>query len=137
MAKPLWIGVILIAIHFIAEAHGFIWDFWPQIDDVKLDLFWSSSFKMKLSLHWWLKDLGDDAFMIVVFYLMARIAYQYSIKLYFICLIYMLYHIADALCFMYNYKQDRAVYWALFYSSALAVLILIWPNEKIKMHSVQ
>lgn len=129
------VGILLIIAHVLTEVHGFAWDLWPEINAINLDLFWSSSFKLKISLHWWIKYLCDDFFIVICFFVMAKISYQYSVRIYMICLVYFLYHIADSICFMYNYKQDRTIYSILLYCSIASTLILISPEKK--MHLVK
>jgi len=123
------VGVVLIAGHILSEVHGFIWDIYPQIETIKMDLFWSRSFRMLLPVQWYIKTLFDDTLYILILYAFAKSVIERSVKLYMICIIFMLYHAADMICFMYNYKQDRLIYWALVWCSTASVLVLILPRE--------
>lgn len=123
------LGFVLIGAHILTEVHGFIYDVFPKINEMNVDLFWSKDFKLKLNLHWYIKMLSDDLFVVICFYVMAKIAAQYSFKLFLICGIYMMYHVIDAFCFMYNYKQTTEIYYALVLCSSAATLILITPSK--------
>lgn len=124
-----WLGFILIGAHAMSETHGVLYDIWPEIDIKKVDLFWSSSYKYAISIHWYIKMLFDDLFVVVCFYVMAKIAAQYSFKLFAICSVYMVYHIVDVICFLYNYKQTTEIYYALVICSSVSTIVLITPNK--------
>lgn len=130
-------GLFLIVGHFMTELHAFLFKLFPQINTIKKDLFWSRDYhNTDVSIQWFLKMLLDDSLYVVILYLMARIALEFSVKLYLICIVYMLYHVADMINFMYNYKQDWNNYLALLYFSTFATLILIAPHNE-NMHIVK
>ncbi len=130
------VGILFIVGHIMTETHGFLYHFYPKSETIYLDLFWSSSFKLKLNVLWYFKTFFDDGLLVLILYSVARMVYERSIKLYMIAIIYMLYHIVDIFCFMYNYKQTWEIYWALLYASTAATLILIIPHRE-KMHSIK
>lgn len=130
-------AILLIAGHIMTELHGFAFRLWPEINSLKVDLFWSSTYHNKeVSVQWYIKMLLDDFLYVILLFVMAKIALEYSVKLYLICIIYMLYHVADILNFMYNYKQSWNNYLALLYFSTAATVILILPARE-KMHLVK
>jgi hypothetical protein len=57
--------------------------------------------------------------------LTARIAYKVSYPLFLIASVYFLYHVADMLLFMYNYKQTGAIYFVLALVSTVSVILLL------------
>ena len=128
------VGVVFILGHLLSEVHGFLWDLYPEIETVKVDLFWSSKFHMQLQIQWYIKTLFDDFLYVLILFAFAKSVLERSVKLYMICIVFMIYHMADIFCFMYNYKQDRLIYWALGWCSTAATVILILPQEnKMKM----
>jgi hypothetical protein len=124
------LGIILIVGHLLTEVHGIIYDIYPKINTINLDLFWKKNFHFDLSLHWWIKDLCDSMLLIIVFFVMAKIAYQYSYTLFLISVIYMIYHVIDLCLFMYNYKQTKEIYWVLLAATIASTGLLIFHKRK-------
>jgi hypothetical protein len=129
-------GLTMIFAFILSELHGFIRDFWPGIDNVKVDLFWSPWYKLQIHAQTYIKTILDDLQKAVIFYAFARVVIDRSIKLYFICCIYIYYELGEMICFMWDYKDNRLIYWLLTGCSTIATLILIFPHKQ-SMKSVK
>lgn len=114
--------------------HGFIWDVYHDIEKIKLNLFWSKDCDVQLHAQTYIKTIFDDFLCVLIFYAFAKMSLERSMKVYMISVVWMLYHIADIFCFLWNYKQDRLIYLALTWCMVGTTIILILPKEnKMKM----
>lgn len=128
------IGCSLMIGHILAELHGYMGDIWHDMNKIMVDWFWSPYFKMQLSIQWFVKTWFDDALYIFILYAFAKTVIDRSMKAYLIICMWMLYHLADMVCFMWDYKQSRYIYSALLWCCVFSTFFLILPKEnKMKM----
>lgn len=117
--------VLLITGHLLTEAASIASMISPALMEQKVNLFYTGGFEME---RWWyVKMTCDDLLLVITYFCLARIAYQYSIKLFMIACVFTLYHTIDGYMFWYNYKQSHWLYWALLASVILSILLLILP----------
>lgn len=116
---------LLIGAHLLTEAASISAKLWPSVMAEKVNLFYVDGFAME---RWWyVKMTCDDLLLVVTYFVLARVAYRYSIKLFMIACVFSLYHLIDGYMFWYNYKQSHWLYWALMASVILSILLLIIP----------
>lgn len=139
-------ALCLIVVHLLSGGHSFLNRFWPKWinnDCAEIrpctcaDFFWSPWYhNTNVSSQWALKMLFDDFLYVVVCLVAARIIVHESVKLYFIFLVWMLYHVADIILFMWDYKQSEIQQPIMLYAGIAATLILLVPYKE-KMHIVK
>lgn len=119
-------SVSLIIGHVLTEAHSLVSLLFPESANMEVNWFWQK-IDFKINILWWIKLITDDLLWCIVFFVMALIAKQYSLRLYFIVSVYFFYHVIDLFLFMYNYKQTTLVYWGLLGATIISTIALIWP----------
>ncbi len=124
------LSVLLILSHALTEVHSLILFLWPETEHISIDWFWSPTYHMDLNILWYIKMSMDDICWCTTFFVMAKIAYRYSFKLFLIACIFFGYHVIDTVLFWYNYKSSYFVYYFLLGMVIISVLILILPMRK-------
>lgn len=126
------LAILLIAGHCSTEFYHIVRWIDPGYLDKNIDLFLSPSFKMELNVVYYAKFMADDVLFCISFYVIAQIAYEYSIKIFWIGWIYFLYHVVDSFLFWWNYKTGYAVYCVMLAAVVLSTIILILPIKERK-----
>jgi len=62
---------------------------------------------------WWIKYVTDSIFVIAVFFVLVRVAWNYSTRLRACALCLFGYHLIDHFMLWYNYRTGHALYWAM------------------------
>lgn len=122
-------GIALIVSHLLTEAHSILLWAWPKASTFDVHWFWSN-IDFKINILWWVKLTVDHIMQIVLYFIMAKIANQYSKKLFLIICVYFFYHFIDLLLYFYNYSQTVWVYWSLLACTIGATIILIRPIKE-------
>lgn len=131
----IWYGVLLIVGHLFTEVHSVLNAFYPKSATIKLDLFWSPSFKMDISILWFIYTIGNDLNVIITYFVLTNIAYRFSSALFFISSVFFLYHVIDIFLFCWNYKRTASVYWILLAAVIVSTIFLI-IKKKIHKTSI-
>lgn len=122
------VSVLLIVGHLLTELSSVLSIWMPEIMSRKVNLFIKDGYPME---YWWyFKFAADDFLWVITFFVLCKIAYVYSFRLFLICGVFLLYHVADAFMFWYNFKQSHWGYWGLLISIILCILFLILPIKK-------
>lgn len=131
--KVIILSVLLIIGHILTELHSFIFKVYPQTYSLEYDLFLSPSYKMKINFLWYIKMVFDNLLILIVFFVLAKIALSYSRGLFYVVVIYIFYHIADFLSFVWDYKSSHGIYWFLLACTTASVLTVIFYHyHKLK-----
>lgn len=106
--------------------------------DSELDLFFSATYKMMLSVKWYLKMGFDDLLIISTYFFFAWVAGKYSRRLLMIISIWFLYHLADLYMFWWDYKTSYWTYYSLLaFCVAQTIMLMIPVKEKSPVISMQ
>lgn len=132
------IGIALIVFHILTEVHSILRYRDQALADSELDLFFSATYKMMLSVKWYLKMGFDDLLITSTYFFFAWVAGKYSRRLLMIVSIWFLYHLADLYMFWWNYKTSYWAYYGLLaFCVAQTIVLMIPVKEKtpvISMH---
>lgn len=135
----IWYGAVLIIAHLLTEAHSVLYYFYPNVATMRLDLFFTSEpmqiygdGEPGLEFQWYLKMLSENFLLCVTYFVLANIAYRYSLLLFFIACIFFFYHLIDTFLFMYNYKKSASIYWVMLVAMSASVFMLF---IKLKVYS--
>lgn len=127
------IGLLLIIGHVLTEAYIIVWKINPNSSKIMADdFFFDKSAKPGVSVLWYMKGMADNFLYCCLCFAFAKIAYQYSRKLFLLGCVFFAYHVIDMLCFMYNYSNTRWFYLMMLGIDIVAVLFLIFTNERKK-----
>lgn len=119
------VAVILIIGHLLTEAYPFLPAAWRE---KQLDIFIKPGFHMPLNFSWYMKFMADDLLTIGVFYIMTQMAKLINRTLFYISSIFLVYHVVDAMLFIWNFKRSTEIYWVLLSCSIIAIFILLRPR---------
>jgi hypothetical protein len=122
--------LLLIFGHVLTEVASVLTRIWPEAMNQKVNLFWRGGFDMEL--YWYIKMSADDLLFTISFFVMSKIAYQYSFRLFLVCVVFFVYHLIDSLMFWYDFKTSHWFYWTMIVSVICTVMFLILPVEKIR-----
>lgn len=134
MKKQLiWISIVLLVSHLLLETSEIIERIWPSLKSMYVYPVISSSFqpewytKSGINILWWVKYNSDDIVWCISYLTMARIAFEYSFRLFLIIGLFFLYHVADTLMLWWNFKSYHWFYWIVIGIIIVSVIIIIYP----------
>lgn len=82
-----------------------------------------------IDFYWWLKYVTTDLLFCIVFFVLAKVAAQYSFKLFLIGLIWFLYHVFDFVMLLWNFKTSYWLY-AVTYVAISACIVCLFLSER-------
>jgi len=124
----IWLSIVLFISHFVTEFHSFV--FSEKLLNTNIDLFLCPSFKMELSVIWYIKMLSEIIQKIGILYVLGVVGNKVSKKFFNVSVVWMCYNIADFLSFIWNYKETSEMYWALLVASLVSVYFIIFTKDK-------
>lgn len=131
--KLIWVSIVLIVSHIILELSEIVEKIWPSLANLYIWPVRSSSFAPKwyvengINYLWWLKYNCDDAVWCISFLTMARIAYEFSFRLFLIVGLFFIYHVIDIILLWWSFKTSHWIYWVLIGIIIISVVIIIYP----------
>lgn len=126
---------ILVGAHLLTESASIMAKIWPEVLWRKANLFFTGGYEME---YWWyIKYATDDLLLVATYFVLAKVAYRYSVKLFLVATVFFAYHCIDSWMFWYNFKQSHWLYWALMATLVIALILLVIPiKEKSKYKSI-
>lgn len=94
----------------------------------KVNLF--INYDMQMERLWYIKMSGDDALFILVYIVLVLISYRYSMKLFLVSVLFLVYHLFDAFMFWYNFRTSYGIYWSMYAAVFLSSIILSWRGDR-------
>lgn len=133
------IALALILAHAGTESYMIIWKIWEESANIKALWFIdNSSVPDGLSVLWYIKYMSDDILWVTTYMCFARVAYQYSLKIFLIVSIFVLYHLLDTIMFFVNFKSSHWLYIVLLGMNAAALVLVFLPMKpKAKVVSME
>lgn len=123
-------GLLLVAAFALTEVHSIVYAVAPHLGELEVSPFIQPGFEMKVNLMWMIKMVADDFLKIVLMFVMAKTAKEYSYTLFLVSVIFFVYCFIDLFLLFWNYKQTYAVYWFLLLSSVGALFFTLMPEKK-------
>jgi hypothetical protein len=114
--------------HFIPELANILFYFYPALGTLEIQPFFGSTEKM-LAL-WYLKYLCEDILWLLVMFLLCKLAYQYSFRLFRVCCLYFAYHTFDFIMLIYNFRRSAWIYWVVVGVTLIATALIGFPERK-------
>lgn len=122
-------SILAVAMAICTEAHSFLAAKFPALEEgVKMDLFWSPSFKMDIDVLWYINMIFEALFVITILFIGASGFFRSSKKLFYVFTILLLYKIIDFFSFCWNFKQTVGMYWVLLLSATIILIIIFKRN---------
>lgn len=131
--KIIWVSIVLILSHLLLELSEIMERIWPHLATVYIKPIISSSFTPDWYVNngfnylWWVKYNCDDLVWCISFLTMARIAYEFSFRLFCIVGMFFIYHVLDIIMLWWDYKTSHWMYWLLNVIIIISVVIILYP----------
>lgn len=124
---------LLIVGHMLTELGSILYLVYrPQA--WRIDPFLDSDYEFPggegIDLYWWIKWVTDDLLWCITYFVLAKIAYQYSFRLFLIGSIFFLYHVIDHFMLWWNYKTSYWLYWIMLAAIIGTIASLFAPEKK-------
>lgn len=127
------IALLLIFGHILLEA-GALYQIYKDYETIKVKPFLSARYHWYdpegISVYHWLQMNCIEFLWCTTFFVLARVSYKYSYKLFLICCVFFLYHVVDYFLLWYDYKTSYLFYWFLNGAIIAAVGALFVPDKK-------
>lgn len=128
--KIIFICILLIVGHSLCESYGLLNVWMTKLKAVNLDLFLSPTYKKEMSLYYYIKMPCDDLLFAILCFIIGYIGKQFSIKIYYLGLLYFSYHFVDMLFFWWDFKTNHLLYWIMLAFLIMATVIIAWPIKE-------
>jgi len=107
----------------------------PQMAYIKINPWLDRSYvfygdKDGIYMLWFLKALFNELTDVATFFVIAKVAYQFSYRLFLIAWIFFGYQVFDAVMLWVNYKTSYWMYWVLNAVIIAGVVIIFLPEKK-------
>lgn len=127
--------VMLILSHVLTEASTLLYLFFPEIDQIKVNPWLDKNYVFYgdpagINLKWFIKYMTDDILLTVTFFVVAKVSYQYSYRLFLVGSTFFIYHLIDTFMLWYNYKTSDWIYWLLNAIICTSIVWLFIPERK-------
>lgn len=127
------ICILLIFGHLLLES-GALLQRYNDFRPVYIDPFLSPSYKWYdekgISAYWWIQNNCVEFLWCVTFFVLAKVAYQYSFRLFLVGCVFFLYHVIDWFMMWWDYKTSNLFYYFLNGAIILAILSLFVPEKR-------
>jgi hypothetical protein len=130
--KIIFICLLLIIGHSLCESYGLLNVWMTNLKTINFDLFISPSYKKQMSLYYYIKMPCDDMLFMLLCFIIAYIGKQFSIKIYYLGLLYFFYHFIDMIFFWWDFKTNHLLYYIMLGVLVATTGILMYPFKEAK-----
>lgn len=133
--KEKCLTLILLFGTWLTEAHSFLQHFYPETLRLEYSFWLSPSFGVfNLSVIWYIKMLFENLLIVILFFVIIKLRYGFSRKMFLIFILNAGYHAFDFISFIWNYKNNYISYWIVLAIMTISELIIIFGNQnKLKI----
>lgn len=131
--------VILLFIGLgLSEISSLIYFLWPNTAKIEFDLFLDRAYKQKLTVLWYIFELGQILNRILWAYAFCRISERISHKLHIVSVIFFWYYISQFLFYVWNRNTSFMANYFLYTAMGLIFIEMFVPNKKMaKIKSIE
>lgn len=127
------ICILLIFGHGLLES-GALLQRYNNYTPVYIDPFWSPDYKWfdqkGISFYHWVQMNCVEFLWCTTFFVLAKVAYKYSFRLFLIGCVFFIYHVIDWFMLWWDYKTSYLFYWFLNGAIVMAIVSLFAPEKK-------
>lgn len=127
------ICIMLIFGHLLLES-GALYQMYRKYEQVYINPFKSPTFKWYdekgISLYHWVQLNCIEFLWCITFFVLAKVAYKYSYKLFLVGCVFFVYHVADYFMLWWDYKTSVIFYYFLNGAILIALICLFIPEKK-------
>lgn len=133
MRLTILLCILLIIGHLLTESGTIVWEL-NHRKQAYVNPFLSPYYKWHdakgIDLYWWIKYVFDDVLWCTVFFVLAKVSYQYSFRLFLVGCIWFAYHVFDLAMLWWNFKTSYWLYWVIYGTVILCLFSLFVPEKK-------
>lgn len=108
--------------------HTWIYFVYPESANITVDWFIKNGTK-GINLLWWIKGIGDIFKWVIIYFVLAKVAKEYSKRLYYIAFIMCVKSFLFIGTFIYDYSQSQFAQWL---SGTGAIVAIVLSSIQIK-----
>lgn len=134
------LAIMMVVAHLLTELHSVIFHFWPTTQKYYLGHIFINRdvYVPQLSVLWFIKMLTDTLLSALLCFTGAIQSLflnyseylqwmRYSLRLFLIWSVYVIYHFIDLFLLVYDYRSDYKLYWCIGIINALVVILICLP----------
>lgn len=126
------LSALLFTAHLLLESAELAQRFWPQLGAVYVQPFLKPGYVWPhdpagIPLLWWIKYNTDYLLLVIVFSVLAKVAYWYNYRLFLVAAVFLFYHLLDYFMLWWDYNQTHSVYWVSLLLIIFAILVIVKP----------
>lgn len=128
--------ILLIIGHLQLETSEVLAKVWPGFSSVKVKPFINYQWPHDaegIPLDWWVKYCTDSMLFVIVFFVLCRVAMEYSYRLFRVSAILFVYHLFDHFMLWYNYRTSHWAYWVFIVAVVACVVAMFLPDRRGKV----
>ena len=103
--------------------------YWAYPESANITVDWFVKDVPGINLLWWIKGIGDILKWVIIYFVLAKVAKQYSKRLYYIAVIMCAKSFLFIGTFIYDYSQSQFAQWL---SGTGAVVAIVLSSIQIK-----
>lgn len=127
------ICITLIFGHFLLES-GALLQKYNDFRPVYINPFRSPDYQWYdpkgISIYHWVQMNCVEFLWCATFFILAKVAYKYSFKLFLVGCVFFIYHVADWFMLWWDYKTSNLFYYFLNGAILIAVIMVFIPEKK-------
>lgn len=83
-----------------------------------------------IDVHWFIKYVTTDLLFCMTFFVLTKIAYRFSFRLFLIGFVWFLYHCLDLFMLWWDFKTSYWLYLAVYVAIIATIISLFVPDKK-------
>lgn len=127
--------VALVFGHAITELATLLGRRFEVLQTMYVHPFWWS--REKIAILWYIKFSTEELLWNIVMFVLCKVAFQYSVRLFRVCLVFFAYHFIDMLMFFGDFKRSYNIYIALMGATMIAAALIAFPEKNKKEGNVR
>lgn len=118
---------MVVAICLISMIHTGIYWAYPESANITVD--WFIKDMPGINVLWWIKGITDILKWVIIYFVLAKVAKEYSRRLYYISVLMCVKSFLFIGTFVYDYSQSQFAQWV---SGTGAIVVIVLSSVQIK-----
>lgn len=129
--------VLAIAGHALTYVPCILHKLYPIWIYENADWFLSPYFHYSRARYWYFKETADNILFIIVFLILAKVASKFSDILFVIFVVFLGYHIIDAMLYWLDFNSQFWLYADLFWTALVLIKSAMFPYKPEKFAKIK
>jgi hypothetical protein len=113
----------------LSEVHKLVYFIWPQSSVLEYDLFLSKTYHEKITVSWYVYELGAIFEKMIWATVLCKIAPLLSLKFFKVCVVFLIYSGSQLLFYIYNRNTSFASNYFLYVCMACISYVVIFDSR--------